>query len=264
MPVGVIGGEEIPFFPKLTDQGISDGVDIHRCRVAHAEDVPVAVLAGDDVGVAAGDDMQHVLLRSHPCHSQRDAGVHVADDARHLIALNELARLLHTSADVVGRIFNQHLQLATKYAALLIDVLKRKLRALNLALRNSRINAGERIDETNFYGGFAASLDEKWRGNLCSTHGSGTAENCAAVHFAQDDFRHTSSPCCAKAPEVFDGPIAAARPDTAHIGAQEATGQVSCNLPLSSLRHHMCLAKTSWVFGTIEPTACGSCLSHRF
>jgi hypothetical protein len=37
----------------------------------------------------------------------RDAGIDVADHEIHLIALDQLACLLHASANVVGRVFDQ-------------------------------------------------------------------------------------------------------------------------------------------------------------
>ena len=46
-----------------------------------------------------------------------------------LVALDQLARLLHAGADVVGRILDQQLDLAAEDAALGVDLLDRELGA---------------------------------------------------------------------------------------------------------------------------------------
>ena len=59
------------------------------------------------IGVAARNNVQHLLLAGYLGHRYRDAGIYVADNEVHLITLDQLARLLHADADIVRRVFNQ-------------------------------------------------------------------------------------------------------------------------------------------------------------
>ena len=63
-----------------------------------------------------------------------DAGVDVADDEIDLIALDQLARLLHAGADIVRGVLHQQFGLSPEDAALLVDVLGREFGAVQLAL----------------------------------------------------------------------------------------------------------------------------------
>src|SRR5262249_35316918 len=79
---------------------------------------------------------------------------------RDLIALDQLARLLHAGADVVGRILHQQLDRPAEDAALFVDVRDRELGAGHLVLRGRRIDAGEWVDEADAHGRFAARRDD--------------------------------------------------------------------------------------------------------
>ena len=58
----VVGGEVVPLLAGILDQRAGDGVGLHLRRVADAEHVPMAVDAGDGIGVAAGHDVKDLLL----------------------------------------------------------------------------------------------------------------------------------------------------------------------------------------------------------
>ena len=66
-----------------------------------------------------------------------------------LVALDQLARLLHAGADVVRRILDQQLDRPAEDAALGVDLLDRELGAHHFVLGHRRIDAGERIDHAD-------------------------------------------------------------------------------------------------------------------
>ncbi len=100
----------------------------------------------------------------------------------HLVALDQLARLLHAGADVVGRILDQQLELAAENAALGVDLLDRELGADHLVLRDRGVDAGQRIDHADLDGGLAARLDDEGRRDLRGTDGGAGLEQGAAVN----------------------------------------------------------------------------------
>ena len=159
--VGVIGRDEEPFLAELLDQFRRDRLGVHRCRVADAEHVPFAIGAGDRIGMTAGDDMEHLLFVGHLRHGVGDAGVDVADDGVDLIAVDQLARLLHAGADVVRRILDEQLDLAAENSALLVDLGLGVFGAVNLALRQRRQHAGQRIDHADLHRLIAERLDDE-------------------------------------------------------------------------------------------------------
>jgi len=105
--------------------------------------------------------VQNLLLGGHLSHRLGDTRVHVADDEADLVAVDQLAGLLHPGTDVIRRVFDQELDLAAQHAALGIDVVDRKPRADHFVLRDRRIYAGQRIDHADLYRGFAAGLDDE-------------------------------------------------------------------------------------------------------
>ncbi len=95
-------------------------------------------------------DVEHFPLVRHLRHRVGDAGIHVADDDVDLIAVDQLLRLLHAGADVVGGVLDQELDLAAENAALLVDFGLGISGAIDLALRQRREHAGQRIDHADF------------------------------------------------------------------------------------------------------------------
>ena len=59
---GVVGRDVIPLLAGLLDQRAGDRVRFHLRGVADAEHVPMAVGAGDRIGVAARNDVEDALL----------------------------------------------------------------------------------------------------------------------------------------------------------------------------------------------------------
>ena len=82
-----------------------------------------------------------------------------------LIAVDQLARLLHAGADVVGQILDQELDLAAQNAALLVDLGLGIFGAVDLALRQCRQDAGQRIDHADFDRLVAERVDDERRGD---------------------------------------------------------------------------------------------------
>ena len=102
---GVVGRDEVPLLAEFIEQQLGDRVGLHARRVADAEDVPMAVRAGNGVGVAAGDDVQD-LPGSRPRQGPAPCGVDVAEQEIDLVAVDQLVRLLHGGAGVgAGRVF---------------------------------------------------------------------------------------------------------------------------------------------------------------
>ena len=60
--------------------------------------------------MAAWHDVKDFLLGGHLRHRIGDAGVDVAEDGVDVVAVDQLSRLLHAGADVVGRVLNQELE----------------------------------------------------------------------------------------------------------------------------------------------------------
>ena len=125
--------------------------------------------------------MQHPLLVGDLRDRLRDAGVHVADQKAHLVALDELARLLNAGADVVRRVLDQQLDRAPQDAALGVDLLDCELGARHLVLCHRRVYAGERVDHADAHGGLAARGDNEWRGDLGEPERGGALEHLAPV-----------------------------------------------------------------------------------
>ena len=116
--------------------------------------------------MAARHDMEHLLLAGHLQHGISDAGVHVAEDHVHFVAVDELLRLLDAGADVVGGVLDEQFDLPSEDAALLVDLVARVLRALDLALRQRGQDAGQRIDHADLDRLLAARAQDERCGEL--------------------------------------------------------------------------------------------------
>ncbi len=66
-----------------------------------------------------------------------------------LIALDQLARLLHAGADVVGRILDKQFERTPENAACGVDLVDRELGAHHFVLRDRGIDAGQGIDHAD-------------------------------------------------------------------------------------------------------------------
>jgi hypothetical protein len=163
--VGIVGRDKEPFLAELLDEFGRDRVGVHGRGVADAEDVPLAVGAGDRVGMAARHDVEHLLLVGDLRHRIGDAGIDVAEDHGDLVAVDQLARLLNAGADVVGGIFDQELDLTAENAALLVDFGLGIFGAVNLALRERREHAGQRVDHSNLDRLVGKRLDDEGSSN---------------------------------------------------------------------------------------------------
>ena len=98
-----------------------------------------------------------------------------------LVALDQLARLLHAGADVVGGILDQQLDRPPQHAALGVDLLDGKLGADHFVLRHGGINAGQRIDHADADRRFAARRDDEGRRDLQGTGCGGAFEHGATI-----------------------------------------------------------------------------------
>ena len=200
--VGIIGRDEEPFLAELLHQFRRDRAGIHRRRVADPEHVPLAVGAGDRVGMAARHDVEDLLLVGHLRHRIGDAGVDVADDGVDVVAVDQLARLLHAGADVVGRILDQELNLAAQNAALLVDFGLGVFGAVDLALRQRRQNAGQRVDHADLDRLVGERPNDEWRAD----HLAGAERNRGFDERATANrgvyYCHLKPPCLLLVPHI--------------------------------------------------------------
>ena len=125
--------------------------------------------------------MEHLLFAGDLRHRDRDAGIDVADDEARLIALDQLAGLLHAGADVVGGVLDQKFDRPAQNAALLVDLLGGEFGAHHLALRDRGINAGQRIDHSDPHRRFAAGLDDEGGRDLHRSNRGAGFEYCPPI-----------------------------------------------------------------------------------
>src|SRR5208282_3948083 len=112
--------------------------------------------------------------------------VHVPDEELDAVAFDQLARLLHAGADVVGRILDQELNLAAEHAALDAD---------QLVLRHRGIDPGERIDHADLDRVGGARRPDEGRGDLSETDDGAGLDDGAAVYGAEvEAFGHLFLP----------------------------------------------------------------------
>src|SRR6516165_4402272 len=191
----VVRRNEVPFLAVLVEQQFGNGVGLHLRRVTHAIDVPVAILAGDAVSVATGDNVQHLLLVRHLGNGERDPRIHIADEELDAVAFDQLARLLHASADVIGRVLHQELNLAAEHAALRVDLLDGVFDADQFILRHRCVDAGEWIDHADLDRIGGARRPYEGRGDLGETGDGTSLDDGAAVYGAAiETFGHLFLP----------------------------------------------------------------------
>jgi hypothetical protein len=167
MAEGVIGRDVIPLLAGVLDQRAGDGVGFHLRGVADAEHVPMAIGAGDWIGVAAGHYMEDAFFERHVGYRGSERRIDIADQERDLVAIDQFSSLLDSSAGIpAGGVLHKQLRLATNYAALSVDLRKRKLRADQFVLPERRVSARQRIIEADLYLLVGKRLDNKWAGNL--------------------------------------------------------------------------------------------------
>ena len=88
----------------------------------------MAIGAGHRIGVAAGNDMQHLGLVRHFAEGERHRRIDVAEQEVDFVAVDQLVRLLHRGAGIgAGRILDQEFDLAAENAALGVDLVDRQL-----------------------------------------------------------------------------------------------------------------------------------------
>src|SRR6185312_16689020 len=103
-----------------------------------------------------------------------------ADKEIDLIAFDQLAGLLHSSACVTARrVFREQFDLTAENAALSVDLLDRKLTSDFLILARRSVCAGQRVIETDFDVVCGTRADHEGRSNLQHTCGGGGFQNCA-------------------------------------------------------------------------------------
>ena len=64
--IGVVRRDEEPFLPKRLSSSVDHRCGVHRGRIAGAVGVPLAVGAGDRIGMPAGNDVDTPRLTSRP------------------------------------------------------------------------------------------------------------------------------------------------------------------------------------------------------
>ena len=115
-------------------------------------------------------------------HGERKRRVDVAEQEVDLVAVDQLARLLHRRAGVAaGRILDHELDLTAENAALGVDLVERHLAADQLVLAGGGVSAGQRIVEADLDRIGGAGADDEWAGELGGGEGSPGFDECAAV-----------------------------------------------------------------------------------
>src|SRR3989449_5781869 len=140
----VVGGEEVPATDlPLPDEPVADGADVLGVAPLGREDVAVAALAPDLVGVGAGVDHEDPrplhLVADGEARGRRDEPF----DRHDLVLLDQLPRLLHRHARV-GLVLGDQLDLPAEDAALLVQLLDPERRALLAVLADGAEEARER------------------------------------------------------------------------------------------------------------------------
>ena len=122
--------------------------------------------AGDCVGVAAGHDMQNALFVRDLRHGEGERRIDVAEQKVDLVAVDQLARLLHRLPGVAaGRVLDDELSRASENPALGVDLVERHLAADHLILAGCGVSAGERIVESEFHRVGGAGADDERTAN---------------------------------------------------------------------------------------------------
>src|SRR2546422_3671334 len=140
----VVGGEEVPAADlPLPDEPVADGADVLGVAAVGREDVAVAALAPDLVGVGAGVD--HEDLRPLHLVADREARRRGAEalDRHAPVLLDQLPRLLHRHARV-GLVLGDQLDFPAEDAARFVQLLDRERGALLAVLADRAEEARER------------------------------------------------------------------------------------------------------------------------
>ena len=133
--------------------------------------------------MAAGNDVQHLLLRRDLRDRRGNAGIDVADHEVDAVALDQLARLLHAGADVIGGVLDQQLDLASENAARGVDLRDGVLGAHHLVAGGCGVSAGQGVDHADPDWRFPARLNDERRSDLERTQRGGALDQRAAIEF---------------------------------------------------------------------------------
>ena len=164
---GVVRRNEIPFLSVFIEQELGNGVGLHSRRVADAEHVPVAVRAGDRIGVASSHDVQHTGPAREVAESERHRGVDVAEEEVDLVAVDQqVALCTATPASVEVGILRNEGHRAAEDAALLVDLVDGELAADLLVFAELRVSARERIVEADLDWFLSKRLNDERAGDL--------------------------------------------------------------------------------------------------
>ena len=133
--------------------------------------------------MSARHDVEHFLFSGHLRHRKSDAGIHVAKDGADLIAADQLLRLFDADDDIIGGVFNKKLDRVAENAAFFVDLGLRIFGAIDLALRQRRESAGQRIDHADLDRHVGKRPHDEWRANeLAGAECQSGLNECAAAH----------------------------------------------------------------------------------
>ncbi len=135
--------------------------------------------------MAARHDVQDLLLVGHLRHGERQRGIDVAEQKIDLVAVDELARLLHRGAGVAaGRILDDEFDVAPENAAFGVDLLDRELAADKLVLARPGVGACERIIEADLDGVRRPGPQNEWTGDLRDAEDNAGLQQATTGHAA--------------------------------------------------------------------------------
>ena len=117
--------------------------------------------------MAAGDDVENAFLIRHLGHGERKRGVHIAEEEIHLVAVDQLSRLLHRNPGVAaGRILDDQFDWTSENPALGVDLVDGHLTAGELVFAECGVSAGQWIVESDLYGLRGPHGDDERPGDL--------------------------------------------------------------------------------------------------
>jgi hypothetical protein len=135
------------------------------------EHVLIAARAAHGVGIAAGIDKHGLQPVRHLADGETRGGRNLADDHRHLVALDQPLRLRGGGLRV-DRVFHDEFDLAAEHAAAIVDLLRSELHAHDGIFAERPEKAGQRRQVADA-DGVGLRPDDRRRGNAGQQGGTG-------------------------------------------------------------------------------------------
>jgi hypothetical protein len=133
--------------------------------------------------VAARHDVQDALFVRDRSHRERQCRVNVAEQKIDLVAVDQLARLLHRHAGVAaGRVLDDELERPAENSTLGVDLVDRNLATDQLVLSQRGLRAGQRIVDADLDRVRGAGGRDERTGELGGGEGRSRFDKSAATN----------------------------------------------------------------------------------